>query len=58
MSKVYLIGAGPGDEELLTLKGKRVLEKCSAVLYDRLANDSLLKYLNETCKVYYCGCLI
>ena len=29
MSKVYLIGAGPGDEELLTLKGKRVLEKCT-----------------------------
>ncbi len=55
MSKVYLIGAGPGDEELLTLKGKRILEKCTAVLYDRLANDSLLKYLNETCKVYYCG---
>jgi len=55
MSKVYLIGAGPGDEELLTLKGKRILEKCSAVLYDRLANDSLLKYLNEDCKIYYCG---
>ena len=55
MSKVYLIGAGPGDEELLTLKGKRILEKCDAVLYDRLANDSLLKYLNEKCKIYYCG---
>jgi len=55
MSKVYLIGAGPGDEELLTLKGKRILEKCTAVLYDRLANDSLLKYLNEKCKIYYCG---
>lgn len=55
MSKVYLIGAGPGDEELLTLKGKRILEKCTAVLYDRLANDSLLKYLNEECKIYYCG---
>ena len=55
MSKVYLIGAGPGDEELLTLRGKRILEKCDAVLYDRLANDSLLKYLNEKCKIYYCG---
>ncbi|MGH4139105.1 uroporphyrinogen-III C-methyltransferase [Clostridium sp.] len=55
MSKVYLIGAGPGDEELLTLKGKRILEKCDAVLYDRLANNSLLKYLNEDCKIYYCG---
>lgn len=55
MSKVYLIGAGPGDEELLTLKGKRVLEKCTAVMYDRLANDSLLKYLHKDCKIYYCG---
>lgn len=55
MSKVYLIGAGPGDEELLTLKGRRILEKCNAVLYDRLANDSLLKYLNEECEIYYCG---
>jgi len=55
MSKVYLIGAGPGDEELLTLKGKRVLELCTAVMYDRLANDSLLKYLKEDCKIYYCG---
>jgi len=55
MSKVYLIGAGPGDEELLTLKGKRILGKCNAVLYDRLANDSLLKYLDEKCKIYYCG---
>lgn len=55
MSKVYLIGAGPGDEELLTLKGKRVLERCSAVLYDRLANDSLLKYLRDDCEVFYCG---
>jgi uroporphyrinogen III methyltransferase/synthase len=55
MSKVYLIGAGPGDEELLTLKGKRILGKCDAVLYDRLANDSLLKFLNDKCKIYYCG---
>ncbi len=55
MAKVYLIGAGPGDEELITLKAIRTLKKCTAVLYDRLANDSLLKYLNEDCKIYYCG---
>ena len=32
MGKVYLIGAGPGDEELLTLKAARALSKCSAVM--------------------------
>ncbi len=55
MSKVYLIGAGPGDEELITLKGIRALKKCTAVMYDRLASNSLLKYLNKDCKTYYCG---
>lgn len=55
MGKVYLIGAGPGDEELITLKGKRKLEECTAVLYDRLAGNDILNYLNEDCKVYYCG---
>ncbi|GAA0739172.1 uroporphyrinogen-III C-methyltransferase [Clostridium oceanicum] len=55
MGKVYLIGAGPGDEELITLKGVRALKKCTAVLYDRLANRELLKYLKEDCKVYFCG---
>ncbi|WP_251860117.1 uroporphyrinogen-III C-methyltransferase [Clostridium sp. Marseille-Q2269] len=55
MSKVYLIGAGPGDEELITLKAIRALKKCTAVMYDRLANGELLKYLAPNCKVYYCG---
>lgn len=55
MSKVYLIGAGPGDEELITLKAIRLLKKCDIVLYDRLTNDNLLKYLRDDCKVYYCG---
>jgi uroporphyrinogen III methyltransferase / synthase len=55
MSKVYLIGAGPGNEELVTLKGIRVLKECTAVLYDRLGGGNLLKYLKEDCKIYYCG---
>lgn len=55
MSKVYLIGAGPGDEELITLKAVRALEKCTAVMYDRLAGGNILKYLKEDCKVFYCG---
>lgn len=55
MSKVYLIGAGPGDEELISVKAVRALGKCTAVLYDRLAGGNLLGYLKEDCKIYYCG---
>ncbi|BDR88754.1 hypothetical protein N072000002_05550 [Clostridium tetani] len=43
MGKVYLIGAGPGDEELITLKATRMLQKCTAVMYDRLAGPGFLK---------------
>jgi len=55
MSKVYIIGTGPGDEELLTLKAVRVLKECTAVLYDRLVSNNVLNYLNEDCEIYYCG---
>ncbi|WP_195988200.1 uroporphyrinogen-III C-methyltransferase [Clostridium sp. D53t1_180928_C8] len=53
--KAYIIGTGPGDEELLTVKAVKVLEKCTAVLYDRLVSNNILNYLNEECLVYYCG---
>ncbi len=55
MGKVFLIGAGPGNEELVTIKAIRVLKKCTAVLYDRLAGQNLLKYLNKDCQIFYCG---
>lgn len=53
--KVYIIGAGPGDEELITLKAVRKMKECTAVLYDRLVGQGILKYLNDDCKIYYCG---
>ena len=53
--KAYIIGCGPGDEELLTIKAVKVLEKCTAVLYDRLVSNNILNYLNEDCLIYYCG---
>lgn len=53
--KVYIIGAGPGDEELITVKAARKLKECTAVMYDRLVGKGILKYLNKDCKVYYCG---
>lgn len=55
MGKVYLIGTGPGDEELLTLKAVKALNECTAVLYDRLISGNILKYLKEDCTIYYCG---
>lgn len=55
MGTVYLIGAGPGDEELITVKATRAISKCDILLYDRLSNDSLLRYAKDSCRVYYCG---
>ena len=43
MNKVYLVGAGPGDPELLTLKGRRCLESADVVLYDHLASSALAR---------------
>lgn len=55
MSKVYIIGTGPGDEDLLTLKAVDALKKCTSVLYDRLVSNNILNYLNDDCEIYYCG---
>jgi uroporphyrinogen III methyltransferase/synthase len=42
--KVYLVGAGPGDPGLLTVKGCEVLRSCDVVIYDALANPVLVQY--------------
>ncbi|MGH7387347.1 MAG: SAM-dependent methyltransferase, partial [Candidatus Methylomirabilales bacterium] len=42
--KVYLVGGGPGDPGLLTLKGKHCLERAEVIIYDTLANERLLSY--------------
>lgn len=47
---VTLLGAGPGDEELLTIKGSRRLTEADVVVYDRLVNPSLLMYLSSSCE--------
>lgn len=45
--KLTVVGAGPGDVELFTLKGIRVLESADVVLYDALVNPELLEYANN-----------
>jgi uroporphyrinogen III methyltransferase/synthase len=55
MSKVYLVGAGPGDPELITLKGRRLLERAGAVLYDHLANPALLDLAPPQAERIYVG---
>ena len=55
MSKVYLVGAGPGDPELITLKGRRVLEQADAILYDHLANPALLDLAPVSAERIYVG---
>ncbi|MCX7735510.1 MAG: uroporphyrinogen-III C-methyltransferase [Candidatus Kapabacteria bacterium] len=53
--KVYLVGAGPGDPELITVKGLELLKKAEVVLYDRLANDTLLKFCPENTELIFVG---
>jgi len=52
---VYLIGAGPGDPGLFTLKGKKVLEKAEVIVYDRLVSDSILALGNPEAEYIYVG---
>ena len=53
--KVYLVGAGPGDPGLITLRGKYLLEHAEVVVYDYLANPKLLNYVPKTAEFIYAG---
>ncbi|WP_027186392.1 uroporphyrinogen-III C-methyltransferase [Desulfovibrio inopinatus] len=55
MSKVYLLGAGPGDPGLLTIKAKEILEKADVVVYDYLANKAFLRYARPDAEIIYVG---
>ena len=53
--EVCLLGAGPGDPELMTLKGMRALESADVVVYDRLVNPALLDFTAPDCEKIYVG---
>jgi len=55
MSKVYLVGAGPGSLELLTLKAYRLIRSADVILYDRLINPEILSLAKPGCELVYVG---
>ena len=53
--KVYLVGAGPGDPGLITVRGKYLLTRAEVVVYDYLASQKLLKHVPPTAELIYAG---
>ncbi|CEG26409.1 uroporphyrinogen-III C-methyltransferase [Bacillus sp. B-jedd] len=53
--KVFLVGAGPGDIGLITVKGLEAIKAAEVILYDRLANPKLLDFAPAGCELIYCG---
>lgn len=53
--KLTLVGAGPGDPELLTIKGLKALQSADAILYDALSSEELLEFAPTTAAKFYVG---
>lgn len=53
--KVYIIGAGPGDFELLTIKAKRIIENSDCIVYDRLISEDILRLAKKDAELIYLG---
>lgn len=53
--KLYLVGAGPGDPELLTVKAARILGECDVILYDRLVGKEVLRLARPDAELIYVG---
>ncbi|WP_198508474.1 uroporphyrinogen-III C-methyltransferase [Bacillus xiapuensis] len=55
MGKVWLVGAGPGDPELITVKGLKAIQEADVILYDRLISEELLNYAKPEAELIFCG---
>lgn len=55
MGKVYLVGAGPGDPGLITVRGMECLKQADVIVYDRLIDERLLQAIPETAEKIYVG---
>ena len=55
IAKVTLVGAGPGAEDLITIRGLRILQEADVILYDALASKSLLSQVDESILKIYVG---
>lgn len=53
--KVYIVGAGPGDPELITVKAINCMKRADVIVYDRLVNPVLLQYGKRDAEFIYCG---
>src|ERR1051325_1920537 len=53
--KVYLVGAGPGDLGLVTLRAKECIRNADVIIYDHLANPDVLGWAREDAEVIYAG---
>ncbi|MDH5659006.1 MAG: SAM-dependent methyltransferase, partial [Nitrosopumilus sp.] len=53
--KVYLVGAGPGDDKLITLRAVELLKKADVVLYDRLVSKKIISMIPKTAEKIYVG---
>ncbi|QNM84465.1 uroporphyrinogen-III C-methyltransferase [Polaribacter pectinis] len=53
--KLTVVGAGPGDVDLITLKAVKVLKKADVVLYDALVNEELLDFINPNAELIFVG---
>ncbi len=54
-ARLTLVGAGPGDPELITVKGLKAIQDADVILYDALANRTLLDYRKDSCQILFVG---